>query len=160
DQFTPLTLVPDDATHPILAGVNSFHGGSSSFHNVVATTPGSTLVAHWSNGRSLVATKQRSSGMVVGLNFFPPSSDVQGDLWQATTDGALLMANALRVAGQSPAPPSLSLTWSNILSPQITNAAITVTIQARDASNQIVTNFVGPVTLRDGATGGVVSNSI
>src|SRR5205085_11195420 len=65
-----------------------------------------------------------------------------------------------RVAGQSPAPPSLSFTWSNILSPQITNAAITVTIQARDASNQIVTNFVGPVTLRDGATGGVVSNSI
>lgn len=35
------------------------------------------------------------SGKVVSLNFFPPSTDAHGDSWDSTTDGALLMHNAL-----------------------------------------------------------------
>jgi hypothetical protein len=91
----PLTLIPDLPAHPIMAGVNSFDGGSSSFHDVVTLTAGATQVAHWSNNFPLVATKQPTTGKIVGLNFFPPSSDANSSFWTATTDGALLMANSL-----------------------------------------------------------------
>ena len=37
-------------------------------------------------------------GTIVGLNLFPPSSTVADHLWDATTDGARLMANALLYA--------------------------------------------------------------
>ena len=39
---------------------------------------------------------------VVGLNFFPPSSDAQATFWDASTDGDILMANALLVVGIPP----------------------------------------------------------
>ncbi|MHB8962656.1 MAG: InlB B-repeat-containing protein [Saccharofermentanales bacterium] len=90
-----LTLVPDAASDPILNGVNSFDGGQSSYLCHVDLVPGANLIAHWSNDIPLVATKQGTSGRVVGLNFFPPSSDVRSDFWDASTDGAFLMANAL-----------------------------------------------------------------
>ena len=97
---TPLTLVPTLASHPVLNGVASFNGGSSSYHNsAIATNVGSELIATWSNGQPLVGTKGISQGRVVGLNFYPPSSAVSGDFWTASTDGGLLMANALKYAG-------------------------------------------------------------
>lgn len=97
---TPFSLIPDLPTHPILAGVSSFNGGSSSYHNTpLAIAPGATLVAHWSNGQPLVGTQIMPGGRVAGLNFFPPSSDARGDFWAATTDGARLMANALLWTG-------------------------------------------------------------
>ncbi len=92
---TPLTLISDAGTHPILAGVSSFDGGSSSYHNVITLTASATQVAHWSNDVPLVATKKPTTGKIVGLNFFPPSSDAQADCWAATTDGARLMGNSL-----------------------------------------------------------------
>jgi uncharacterized repeat protein (TIGR01451 family) len=95
-----LSLVPDLPSHPILAGVNSFNGGSSSFHNSLVLNPGATLVAHWDNGEPLVVTKSSGNGEVVALNFYPPSSQARSDFWDATTDGALLMANALRFGTQ------------------------------------------------------------
>jgi len=96
---TLLTLIPDLPAHPILAGVTSFDGGSSSFHGLISLAAGATQVAHWSNDVPLVATKQPTTGIkIVGLNFYPASSDVQPGLWTATTDGARLMANALRWA--------------------------------------------------------------
>lgn len=95
-----LTLIADQQSHPILAGVTSFNGGGSGFHNSpVNVTTGTELVAHWSNGQPLVGVKEFPDGRVVGLNFFPPSSDVRNDFWDARTDGALLMANALLWAG-------------------------------------------------------------
>jgi hypothetical protein len=99
---TPLSLVSDQPLHPILAGVNSFSGGTDSFYSQVAITSGSSLVAHWNNGYPLVATK----GHVVGLNFYPPSSDAEVGFWISSTDGAKLMANSLAWAGNvSVAPP-------------------------------------------------------
>ncbi len=96
NEGTLLTLIPDLPAHPILAGVNSFDGGSNSYHDVVTLTAGATQVAHWSNDVPLVATKQKATGIkIVGLNFFPPSSDARSDFWNATTDGALLMGNSL-----------------------------------------------------------------
>jgi hypothetical protein len=87
----PLSLVADQPAHPILTGVNSFNGGTSSYFNTISLASGSSLVAHWNNGYPLVATK----GHVVGLNFFPPSSDARSDFWTSSTDGAKLMANSL-----------------------------------------------------------------
>jgi hypothetical protein len=83
--------------HPILTGVTSFNGGSSSYQNVVGSLhPNATAIADWSNGRPLIAANTSSfAGGVAGLNFYPVSSDVRSDLWQASTDGDLLMANAL-----------------------------------------------------------------
>jgi hypothetical protein len=91
-----------DPSHPIMAGVRSLDGGRSSFFCPGALHPDSHLVADWSNGVPLVVELQKTMGMVVGLNFFPPSSDT-GDsrFWLASTDGAQLLANALAYAGRS-----------------------------------------------------------
>ena len=90
-----LSIVIDDAGSPLMTGVTSFSGGTSSYHDQIALTAGATQVAGWSNGRPLVAHKQISTGPVVALNFYPPSTGSRADFWDATTDGDLLMANAL-----------------------------------------------------------------
>lgn len=107
-QSIQLFLVADIPGHEILNGVTSFDGGSSSFHNSsISTVPGATQIAHWTNGQPLVAAYQPTAGRIVGLNFFPPSSDVRSDFWNSATDGDLLMANALvyTAGGVSPPPP-------------------------------------------------------
>ena len=114
---TSLTLgTVHEPGHPILAGVSSFEGGSSSYHNKVpGVTAGATLIADWSNGVPLIAENTSGfSGRVIGLNFYPLSSDCRSDFWDTATDGALLMANALNYASPSaviPEPSSL-LVWS------------------------------------------------
>ena len=45
---------------------------------------------------------------VVGLNLFPPSSDVYANSWSAATDGAQLMANALQFAADNAGTPVTS----------------------------------------------------
>jgi len=91
---TPLALVPVLPSHPILQGVNTFNGGSSSLRNLVSLAPGATLVATWNDAANtpLIAVK----GRVVALNFFPASSTARADFWDASTDGGRIMANALR----------------------------------------------------------------
>ena len=98
---TNLTLVADEPEHPILSGVTSFNGGLSSYFNTVNLTSEAYLVAHWSNDVPLIAVQEpmmEGAGCVVGLNFFPLSSDVQWDSWDPSTDGDLLMANSLLFA--------------------------------------------------------------
>ena len=90
-----LTLVADQSSNPILNGVNTFNGGENSYFCNVELASNAILIAHWSNDIPLVATKQLTAGRIVGLNFFPPSSDTRSDLWDSSTDGALLMANSL-----------------------------------------------------------------
>lgn len=92
-----LTLVPVLPLHAILVGVLSFDGGTSSLHHTGLTLASSAeLVAQWSNGQPMVVTRTGPhGGRIVGLNLYPPSSDARADLWNAATDGARLMANAL-----------------------------------------------------------------
>ena len=91
-----LTIVPVIPGHPILSGVTSFNGGSSSYHNSgISIAAGATLVANWNNGQPLVGTRETTNARIAGLNFYPPSNTVRSDFWQANTNGALLMANAL-----------------------------------------------------------------
>lgn len=86
-----LTLVADVPGSPLLTGVSSFDGGSGSWRNAVSLAAGATQVAHWSNGEPLVAYL----GNIVGLNFWPVSSDAYSGGWLSSTNGAALMANAL-----------------------------------------------------------------
>ncbi len=105
-------LVPELADHPLLAGVESFDGGSSGYCGSAATaTPGADLVASWGSGEALVATHEPSgAGTVVALNFYPPSSDARDDFWSASTDGVQLMVNALTGGGGGDAGGSTTLT--------------------------------------------------
>jgi hypothetical protein len=96
-------------SHPLLDGVSTFIGGSASYHNTGPVAINATLVAMWSDGHPLVATLDRGSSRVVGLNFYPPSSDARADFWPVSTDGARLMANALAYVGGGGAegPPAI-----------------------------------------------------
>ncbi|MBL8863746.1 MAG: hypothetical protein JNK02_17285 [Planctomycetes bacterium] len=81
--------------HPILAGVSVFAGGSSSFRPTsTALTPGALRIADWSDGKTLVAQHGTLSKRV-DLGFYPPSSAAVSTSWVGSTDGGLLLANAL-----------------------------------------------------------------
>ena len=81
--------------HPVLRDVNTFSGGPSSFHNTVVLAAGATTIADWTNGAPLVVEMGGFARKIIGLNFYPPSSDARGDFWRSSTDGDLLLANAL-----------------------------------------------------------------
>ncbi len=123
-QGVPLTLgTVHDPSHPVLAGVSTFSGGASSYHNTGGVSPGGILIADWSNSRPLVVEMPGFAAGIIGLNFYAPSSLSRADFWDANTDGAVMMANAinyvmgvsgsfrLRVSGACPG--SISLDWSN-----------------------------------------------
>ncbi len=96
---------------PLVAGVTSFDNGSSGYYNSSATlVPGAVDVADYSNGVPLVVKRNIGGVETVNLNFYPPSSNVRGDFWTASTDGTILLANALQTAGvQASVPEPMSL---------------------------------------------------
>lgn len=102
------SLVHTQPMHPILKGVISFNGGNFSGHHESLPQGCSDVIAHWSNGWPLVAARRGPrGGRIIGLNFYPVSSSVNVQNWDATTDGGRLMANALRYAATPVAmPPS------------------------------------------------------
>jgi hypothetical protein len=130
DSYTsglPLTLgTIHQPGHPILSGVSSLSGGSSSYHNTVVGVSAETIrVADWSNGRPLIAANTVSfTGRTVALNFFPPSSDERGDFWDSTTDGARLMANALGFVAGVASGPTPTPTATPAATPTATPTAI------------------------------------
>jgi hypothetical protein len=100
------------ADHPIFDGVESFitSYGIDSFGNpfggyrpnITSVTPGSTKVATWNSGHTLVAVAPNPR--VVELGFHPVSSDVHVAYWLASSDGGRLMANALLFSAGLHAP--------------------------------------------------------
>ncbi len=90
-------------SHPIMLGVTSFNGGTSTYKSTSTTlTSGSYRIANYSNGDPLIMAKDNVGPMNakrVDLNFFPPSTDSRSDFWQASTSGARIMANALLYVG-------------------------------------------------------------
>jgi hypothetical protein len=91
-----------DAGHPIMAGVSSFGGGTDSFRPMTTSVdPAATRIADWSDGTPLVAVRTIGGARRADLGFFPSSSDAEPTFWDASTDGDLLMGNALLwVAGE------------------------------------------------------------
>lgn len=82
-------------THPVMSGVASFSGGTSSYRPFGSALNAAALsIATWTDGKPLVVASTRFPNRL-DLGFFPPSSIVRADLWQAGTDGGKLMANAL-----------------------------------------------------------------
>ncbi|NQV31708.1 MAG: DUF4347 domain-containing protein, partial [Phycisphaeraceae bacterium] len=98
---SPTLGVVAEPGHPIMADVVAFSGGSNSYRGTGSLVPDAHLIASWSNGSPLVAELTTFEGNIVLLNFFPPSSDASYyyDTWLATTDGDILMGNALTHAG-------------------------------------------------------------
>ena len=91
-------LVPG---HPILDGVNSFNGGTTSWRpTTTALVPGATKVAEWTDGKTLVAVGPKAGRADLGM--YPPSGDFVSGWWVSSTDGARLMANALLFTMQKP----------------------------------------------------------
>ncbi|MGH7244991.1 MAG: hypothetical protein ACREJD_16370 [Phycisphaerales bacterium] len=81
------------ASHPIMAGVAVFNGGSRSSRPVTTTfAAGGLLIAQWSDGKTLVATSKIRANRA-DLGFYPPSGTVSASYWNG--DGAKLMTNAL-----------------------------------------------------------------
>jgi hypothetical protein len=123
---TALTLgTIHQSGHPILTGVSSFSGGSSSYRNtVLGVSAGTILVADWSNGIPLIAANTASfTGRTVALNFFPPSSTMRVDFWDSTTDGARLMANALAFVAGVVSGPTATPTATPAATPTATPTA-------------------------------------
>ena len=79
-------------THPVMAGVTQFTGGSTGSRPSGTTLEvGATLIAEWNDGKVLVA--EGANPRRVDLGFYPPSSACSGSGW--ALGGDLLMANAL-----------------------------------------------------------------
>lgn len=86
------------ASHPVLSGVTSFDGGDQSSHGDGVPHEDATTIAEWSNSRALaveLASTSSRAGLIVGLNMYPPSSDVATGGWKGETCGGRLMANSL-----------------------------------------------------------------
>jgi hypothetical protein len=145
------------SNHPILHNVTTFDSGYYSYHSSGDLMDGSTIIAEYSNNRPLIVEKTVTTpvGDVqrLDLNFVPISSDVAFGYWNAASDGATLMANALRYVAQ---PDFLDMTPATGLVTPGSSQAISVTLAATDlvsgtyqALLEISHNdpFVGPVTL-------------
>jgi len=84
-----------DVLDPLMVNVVNFDGGTSSFRSTGSLHEHAVRVADWSNGTPLVVKRNMGLARRVDLNFFPPSSAVRSDFWVDSTDGGLLLANAL-----------------------------------------------------------------
>ncbi|WP_372947627.1 HYR domain-containing protein [Mariniphaga sp.] len=87
-----------DANHPIMEGLTSLVNPNEFRSNNATMTAGSEVIAEWSDGLPLVVVKENlgpASARRADINIFPPSSTIRGDFWDATTDGDILLANAL-----------------------------------------------------------------
>lgn len=140
-----LVLKPLRLQHPILEGVLQFNSGGLGFHYAGLTVnPCAEVVASWSNDEPLVAVcSGPQGGNVVALNMFPPSSDAGMDGWPVATDGARLMANALRFAAAAPrpntAPTADAGTDQTIEATGPAGAAFSLTGAGTDADNDALT---------------------
>jgi len=98
ETHTPnLTLLAIDTSNPILKGVKSFNGGTSSFRSEGSWNENANKIAVWSDvvQTPLIGSRVIQGSRRVDLNFFPVSSDVDAGFWVASTDGAKILANSL-----------------------------------------------------------------
>lgn len=90
--------------HPTMIGITSFAGGSLSFRAMTPVVlPPAQRIAEWSDGATLVASREDTVGARVDLGFYPPSDNVDsiaGNYWNPTTDGAQLLINSVKFAAE------------------------------------------------------------
>ncbi len=99
--------------HPILNGVTTFFNqapdlGTGPFGAwrpaQTGLTAGSTRIANWTTGQTLIALAPNAG--VVELGFHPVSNAVNAGYWDQTTQGGLIMANALKFAADAAPGPA------------------------------------------------------
>lgn len=93
-----------DAGHPIMDGVTSLTNPNEFRSNNATMTAGSEVIAEWSDGLPLVVVKENlgpGNARRADINIFPPSSTIRSDFWDASTDGDILLANALLWVSQT-----------------------------------------------------------
>lgn len=96
--------VVKDARNLILDKVEQFDGGLGSIRIVCDKSDGAHTVCTWDDDIPLVTVKKvpcKESGRfisTVALNFYPASSRVNENFWDANTDGFQLISNALHYA--------------------------------------------------------------
>jgi len=92
--------------HPILAGVTSFSGGAGSARPTTTEVSANTLrIANWSAGQPLVVARESNAFVArrVDLGFYPIPKTATSSGYDTTTQGSLLIKNALVWAtGHSP----------------------------------------------------------
>lgn len=89
-----------DPQHPLVAGLHDFDGGDASFRSMTGNlSPAGQRVADWHDGQILIAKDESRPGKRADLNFYPASSAVHPDYWNESTQGDLIMANALEWTG-------------------------------------------------------------
>ncbi|MEH6538401.1 MAG: HYR domain-containing protein, partial [Psychroserpens sp.] len=156
----PHTMNIINGSHPIMQGVTNFNGGSSSFRGInLLLQPGASLLANWSTGDPLIAYKEPTNGKTVSLNFFAPSSDSRPDLWDANTDGDLIMANSLAWAAgiHNTATCSFDVIVTDKEAPTITCPGA-VSVTADGGFCEATGVALGSVSTSDNCPGETVSN--
>ncbi len=89
-------------SHPVLAGVTNLYANEA-FRPISTTLVQGSVVAEWSDGKILAA--EGSMPGRIDLGIFPPSSVCFSYLWDITTDGGTLIANALAEVSGAPNLP-------------------------------------------------------
>ncbi len=94
--------VVHNPVHPIMLGIGTFSGGSSSFRPTATaiTIAATEVLADWSDGKTLIAVREDTVGARVDLGLYPVSDAVLPSYWDDATDGDLLLANALKYAAE------------------------------------------------------------
>jgi hypothetical protein len=87
-------------TSPLVAGVASFNGGTSSFRTPAPLNANATRIADWSTGQILIAERVDLAGGRVDLGFFAVSQTNSSGSWLITTDGAAMLRNSVVVASR------------------------------------------------------------
>jgi hypothetical protein len=85
---------------PLVAGVVTFDGGTSSFRSPAPLNANATRIADWSTGQILVAERIDLGGGRVDLGFFAVSQAASSASWLLSTDGEQLLRNAVVVASR------------------------------------------------------------
>jgi Abnormal spindle-like microcephaly-assoc'd, ASPM-SPD-2-Hydin/Secretion system C-terminal sorting domain len=98
-------------SHPIMNGVSSVNGGTESFRTTSTTLNGNGFViASWNDGTIMVAARTAVGALAkarrVDINMFPVSTAQYSGGWLPSTNGDILMANAMTWAAGGGAPPS------------------------------------------------------
>jgi len=84
-----------DMSHPVLHRVKTFSGGAQSSHGDGVPHSKATIVAEWDGGKPLIAILDIFKGIVLSLNFYPPSGTVAYGGWDPKSDGTMIIANSL-----------------------------------------------------------------
>lgn len=82
--------------HPLLEDVETFEGSISTGKANVSLAPTATRVADWDTGEALIAYHGVGDSWVIGLNMLAESTfTALANGWLGSTDGGLILANAL-----------------------------------------------------------------